>query len=214
MSFFVNKPLHFFSFHDMKINKKSVLSEKWLRASRVCSPINLKSEMKFLHTIFNNLGYPKHLVDPVFFATKNKFCNRPSPLDTEEPSATSGSWCLTIVRANSSYSTNVLWSLLLIQNVYLSTIARSLASKSQVLLEAEGGVNKSQVLLEAEGGVHSISCLVCSDKYFGENIKSLNSRISQLKYNITRFKWCNAMYRHMLKKKPLYWLEKCIICLQ
>ena len=46
------------------------------------------SEIQFMHTIFNKLGYPKHLVDQVFSATRNKFYNPPPPLDIEEASAT------------------------------------------------------------------------------------------------------------------------------
>ena len=45
------------------------------------------SEIQFLHTIFSNLRYPKHPIDKVFSATKKKFYNLPSPLDTEELSA-------------------------------------------------------------------------------------------------------------------------------
>ena len=37
---------------------------------------------------FSSLGYPKHLIDQVFSATKKKFYNPPPPLDTEKPSDT------------------------------------------------------------------------------------------------------------------------------
>ena len=70
---------------------------------------------------------------------------------------------------------------------YNNTIARSL-------------VKNSPAPLEAEGGVYSVPCLECSEKYYGETIKSLNTRISQHKYDVSRFKRCNAMYRHMLEK--------------
>ena len=79
--------LHFFSFHAIK-NRKWVMRGSCLQAFQVCSPINLNSEIQFLHTIFIKLGYPKHLIDQVLSVTKKKFWNPPLPLDIEEPSAT------------------------------------------------------------------------------------------------------------------------------
>ena len=76
--------------------------------------------------------------------------------------------CLTIVR---SISINVLWCLPLIQNLYSSTITRYL-------------VKNSPAPLEAEGGVYSIPYLECSNNYYGETIKSLNTRISRHKYGV------------------------------
>ena len=48
--------------------------------------------------------------------------------------------------------------------------------------------------LEAEGGFYSIPCLECSDKDDGETIKSLNARMSQPKYDVSRYSRCNTMY--------------------
>ena len=90
-------------------------------------------------------------------------------------------YCLTIVYSN---SINVLWSLPLIQKLYWSTITRSL-------------IKKFPDDLEAEVGVYSVTYLEFSDKYYGETIKYLNTRISQ---HASRFKGCNAMYRQMLEK--------------
>ena len=67
----INALFHFFSFHDVKIIKISFLGIM-LANLRVCSPIN--SAMKFTFcTPFSAtlpLGYPKHLVDQVFSASK------------------------------------------------------------------------------------------------------------------------------------------------
>ena len=71
---------------------------------------------------------------------------------------------------------------------YNNTIARSL-------------VRNSPAPLEAEGGVYSIPCLECSEKYYGETIKSLNTRIFQHKYDVSRLKRCNAMHRHSIDWK-------------
>ena len=49
--------------------------------------------------------------------------------------------------------------------------------------------------------IYIVSCSECSDKYYGEinlsinlSDKSLNIRISQHKYDVSRFKRCDAMY--------------------
>ena len=47
-----------------------------------------------------------------------------------------------------------------------------------------------------------VSCFECSNKYYGETIKYLDTRISQQKYDVSRFKKCNAMCRHTLEKNP------------
>ena len=94
----------------------------------------------------------------------------------------------------SSFDTKLLYK-------YYKSISRSL-------------VKNSPASLEAEGGVYSVPCLECSDKYYGDTIKSINIRISQHEYDVSRFKQCNAMYRHMFEKPLFYSLEKCIICLQ
>ena len=56
-------------------------------------------------------------------------------------------------------------------------------------------MKNSPAPLEAEEVVYSVRpCLECSDKYYGDTIKYLNTRISQYKYDVSRFKRYNAMY--------------------
>ena len=153
--------------------------------SRICSPNISNSEIQFLRTIFENLGYPIFLINKVVAATKAKFYNPPPPMDTEEPSNIlvlpyNDSLSRFQYIMKSSCNTKLVFR-------YNNTIGRSL-------------IKNSPVPLVTEGGVYSIPCFECSDKYYGETIKSLNTRISQHKYDVSKYKRCNALYRHMLDK--------------
>ena len=65
-------------------------------------------------------------------------------------------------------------------------------------------VENSHAPLEAEGGVYGVPCLECSNKYYGAIVKSVNTRMSQHEYDVSRFKRFNVMYRHMFEKKSFH----------
>ena len=52
--------------------------------------------------------------------------------------------------------------------------------------------------LETEGDVHSVPCLECSDKYYGETMKFRNISICRMYPGLKDAML--HMYRHMLKK--------------
>ena len=71
--------------------------------------------------------------------------------------------------------------------MYNNTIARS-------------RIKNSPAPIKAVGGIYSVPYLECSDKYYGETIKSLNSRISQRKYDVSIFKYAMLCTDTCLKK--------------
>ena len=61
-------------------------------------------------------------------------------------------------------------------------------------------MNRNSLIPDVEeGGVYSVPCRECNKVYFGETIKTLDTRISQHKYDISRYDRRNAIYRHSLE---------------
>ena len=55
------------------------------------------------------------------------------------------------------------------------------------------------------GGVYKVPCDTCQGAYYGETIKTLNTRIEQHKADIRRYNHSNAIFLHITQQHAINW---------
>ena len=151
---------------------------------RVCSPANLPCEIDRIFQIFSKLGYPKHFIEKVLSKTKNRF-NAGAPSQSRNFASGAELLALPFYPKLAKYK-SVLETASNVKLIfqYPNTLSKTL-------------IKNSPKQAEVCGGVYRVPCLECEKCYFGETLKSLDVRLKQHKYDISRNNYQNAIFRHM-----------------
>ena len=188
----VNAFIHNFSNHHNKI-KRSVFSNMFLRAFKICDPEFLENEFQTIFDIAQELCYPRDFIE-------NCLRNARKTYFRDE-------------RINSFDFDNIF--VLPYRQEFLTIVNSLKCLKINVIFSNNMSIKNSLFCnkpTSEKGGVYRINCSVCNIPYIGQSGKGLCKRVSQHKYNVRTANNNSAIFCHVRDfNHPIDWQSAKIV---
>ena len=160
----------------------SVLSSMFLRAYRICSPTFLDAENNTLYKIFEELKYPKHVIDKAHSKARRNFYSLSNNGDFNNQRKRI--ICLPYASAFENFNHVMKDSDLKIVHKYPNTLGKMLIKNSPSHSE--------------NTGVYKIPCKDCNKLYFGETGRSFDVRLTEHRRDVQNCNVSNAAFIHKI----------------